>query len=696
MNKKVLVYAMISIVTSGFLYGASEEYSLDSVTVSANKIEEKIQDVPQSITVIDEAALEDKEIKSVADVIKEVPNLSSSYNTYAEDVNFRGINSSTFTNNNPVVLYIDGIPQSDRLGYDASLVNVDHIEVLRGPQSTLYGKDAIGGVINIVTKKPTNEWKGSVGAEYGTDNYMLGTFNINGPLVNDVLFLGFNIKASHDDGWITNHEEGMDENANEKNERRLGASLLYKPSDRLSVRLNLSSDYFKNGWLDGAFTDSGNWSSVTRDDAKNVRYEVDTYTKTESDAQALNLTYAFDTMDFTSVTTHKKVTLDGQYDFGWSANALYDNLYQFQNSSVETTSQELRLSSNTKEGIRWIGGLYAERSEYENPRYGMQYPGYYYGTSYNWDLDDVSKTTTDTQAIFGQAIIPFADKYELTLGARYQHINKDILSNMYMNPVGMLHGTPVYTIDAEHDWNALLPKAALNYKINDTWSTFASISKGYMPGGYNYWSSSSVEAENRFDPQTSMDYEIGTKASFDKLYFAATLFYMDIKDIQVYNYDSSTGMITTSNAGKAHSYGAEFEFNYLMSEQWVLDGSLGLMKAVYDEYTESAYEGHKIEKTPSRTAKIGLQYNHPQGYYARLDIRNQGTTYFNAANTFKEGSYTVGDIKLGRRFSNWDIYTYMKNMTDEEYFTTVQDQGVGQIVTFGASRTVGVGFKYTF
>ncbi|KHG34002.1 TonB-dependent siderophore receptor [Sulfurospirillum sp. MES] len=696
MNKKVLVYAMISIVTSGFLYGASEEYSLDSVTVSANKIEEKIQDVPQSITVIDEAALEDKEIKSVADVIKEVPNLSSSYNTYAEDVNFRGINSSTFTNNNPVVLYIDGIPQSDRLGYDASLVNVDHIEVLRGPQSTLYGKDAIGGVINIVTKKPTNEWKGSVGAEYGTDNYMLGTFNINGPLVNDVLFLGFNIKASHDDGWITNHEEGMDENANEKNERRLGASLLYKPSDRLSVRLNLSSDYFKNGWLDGAFTDSGNWSSVTRDDAKNVRYEVDTYTKTESDAQALNLTYAFDTMDFTSVTTHKKVTLDGQYDFGWSANALYDNLYQFQNSSVETTSQELRLSSNTKEGIRWIGGLYAERSEYENPRYGMQYPGYYYGTSYNWDLDDVSKTTTDTQAIFGQAIIPFADKYELTLGARYQHINKDILSNMYMNPVGMLHGTQVYTIDAEHDWNALLPKAALNYKINDTWSTFASISKGYMPGGYNYWSSSSVEAENRFDPQTSMDYEIGTKASFDKLYFAATLFYMDIKDIQVYNYDSSTGMITTSNAGKAHSYGAEFEFNYLMSEQWVLDGSLGLMKAVYDEYTESAYEGHKIEKTPSRTAKIGLQYNHPQGYYARLDIRNQGTTYFNAANTFKEGSYTVGDIKLGRRFSNWDIYTYMKNMTDEEYFTTVQDQGVGQIVTFGASRTVGVGFKYTF
>lgn len=696
MNKNIIVFAMVSMVVSSLLYGGEGEYSLESVTVSANKIEENILDVPQSITVIDESLLQDKGIKSVGDVIKEIPNLSSSY-LFGEDINFRGINASTFTNNNPIVLYIDGIPQSGQVGFDASLVNVERIEVLRGPQSTLYGKDAIGGIINIVTKKPSNEWKGSVGSEYATNNYMLGTFNINGPLVNDVLYMGFNVKASHDDGWITNHESGMEDNANEKNERRLGVSLLYKPLDRLSMRLNVSSDYYKNNWIDGEFVPTGKSPyTANRDNAKNVNYEVDTYSKTESDAQALNITYNFDVIDLTSVTTHKKVTLDGKYDFGWNNTPAYDNLYQFQKSITEVTSQELRLSSNTKEGIRWIGGLYAERNTYKNPRYGMQYPNALTGYGFDADMDDVSKTITDTQALFAQAIMPFADKYELTMGARYQHINKDFISNMYMNPVGTTGGIPVISLDADHDWSALLPKIALSYKVSDIWSTFASISKGYMPGGYNYWTSSSIESENRFGPQTSIDYEVGTKASFDKLYLAMSLFYMDIKDIHIYSFNAGTGMIVASNGGNAHSYGAELEFNYLINEAWILDGAFGIVEAKYDEYTSGANNGNKIEKTPSHTAKIGIQYNHPQGYYARFDVRNQGLTYFNATNSFKEGSYTVGDVKLGRHFSSWDIYTYVKNVTDKEYIASISEQGTGNIVGFGPSRVIGIGAKYTF
>ena len=222
---------------------------LGTVTVTANKMEEDIKDVPQSITVIDEYVLEEKGIKNVADVINEVPNMALSHN-HGNQVNFRGLNASMFTNNNPVVIYIDGVPLSDRYEFDASLANVKRIEVLRGPQGTLYGKDAIGGVINIVTKDPGNALQGKAGAEYGSFNFMRGVFNGSGPLIKDSLYLDINGQYQRDDGWIENTHDGMDEDANEKEDRRIGGYLLCTPTDPVTR----PTDPFKRlcpGLLDG-------------------------------------------------------------------------------------------------------------------------------------------------------------------------------------------------------------------------------------------------------------------------------------------------------------------------------------------------------------------------------------------------------------------------------------------------------------
>jgi len=149
----------------------SETTRLNEIKVSANKMEENIKDVPQSVSVINENSIEESSIKSVPEIIEKIPNLSSTH-MYSEMVNFRGINTSIFTNNNPVVIYIDGIPHSSVYAFNVSLQNAQQVEVLRGPQGALYGKDSIGGVINIITKKPKNELNGFIGAEYGTDNFM--------------------------------------------------------------------------------------------------------------------------------------------------------------------------------------------------------------------------------------------------------------------------------------------------------------------------------------------------------------------------------------------------------------------------------------------------------------------------------------------------------------------------------------------
>lgn len=221
MKKVNLVkYITCSLIVSSTLY-ANQNVTLDEVMVSANKVEESISDVPQSITVITNEELEEKGIKKVFDVVKEVPNMNIRGNTgMGTNLSFRGLNSSMFTNNNPVVIYVDGVPYYDRYDFDPSLVNVEQIEILRGPQGTLYGKDAIGAVINIITKTPENEWRGAIGAEYGNYNYMRTTLNASGALIKDKLFAGINGSFKSDDGWITNHHEGMNKNANKKQDRK--------------------------------------------------------------------------------------------------------------------------------------------------------------------------------------------------------------------------------------------------------------------------------------------------------------------------------------------------------------------------------------------------------------------------------------------------------------------------------------------
>ncbi len=686
---------LLLLATLPFQAAAAEQTTeLDTITVTANKMEENIEDIPQSVSVIDAATIENKGIQNISDVVKEIPNLSSSF-LYSEDINFRGINSSILTNNNPVVLYIDGIPQSNRFAYDASLVNVERVEVLRGPQGTLYGKDAIGGVINVITKTPTNVCEGSVGIEYGSNNAMLGTLAANGPVVKDILFFGLNGRFAQDDGWVTNHYPGMDEDANGTSENTFGLNLLYTPTDRLSVRLILNSDYQKNDWVGGMLIPYGaDPNSYSREDAEDVEFDQPTFTRTQSNAQALNIKYTFDAVILESVTTNKRVDIEADYDLDYGNDPLYADLIQFQYSTIDTRSQELRLSSKDKGGIRWVGGLYYENDVYTNDRYGAQYPGMFTGTPFDVDMDDVSETTSNTMAVFGQVMMPFADRWELTLGGRYQSIDKEIDSDFYYLPIGM-SGPPYNSYHGDHTWTIFLPKAALSYHLGDNTTVYASVSAGYLPGGFNHWAQQGGEEENRFDPQTSVDYEIGIKSTMNRLYIAANLFYMDIKDIHVYEYDL-TGMMRTSNAAGAHSLGAELEFTYLLTDRWDLSGALGLVQAEYDEYSDAVSDGNTIEKTPAYTARLGIQYTDPQGLYARCDLRSQGRTYYNAANSVNGESYYTADAKIGYKLDRWDMYTFVKNITDESYIAGVSEVGVGNVVSFGDPRTFGVGLRYTF
>lgn len=710
MNKKTrtrfklrALAAAIPLIPLAGAHAADEQArSLSSVTVTANKIEQDFQSVPQAITVIDGATLEEKGITRVADLIHEIPNMSANKFGHGTSASFRGINNSMFTNNNPVVVYIDGVPYSNRYDFDPSLANVERVEVLRGPQGSLYGKDAIGGVINIVTKKPGDEWRGAVGVELAEDDGRFVTFNTSGTLAKDVLFAGINGQYKSDDGWIENTWPGMKKDAAAEHSGKLGAFFLWTPTRDLDARLSFSQDRYTSRWYEGAIAAPGGTpiGSFSRRAAEKASFDVAPKERGDTDAQSLNLTWRLGAVTLDAVTAHKTFSLDGVYDADFMANPLYAGLIQFNQTETENWSQEIRLSSSATEGLRWVAGLYFEKEEYKQGPYGMQFPNFdpatftYLG---NFEMNADSVTDTSTRALFGQVIYPFG-KAELTLGGRWQTIKKDFEVDTYYQPVGMAWPA-MYSLTDKKTWNAFLPKAALSYALNQNWTAYASYSKGYMPGGYNYFSSGGAVADNRFKPQISDNYEIGIKGRSGDFTLAANLFHMDIEDIHIYK--AQGALYTTSNAKKAHSTGAELELTWLPAKNWELSGALGLIRAKYDDYDAGThdFDGKTIENTPSRTLRLSAAYLAPGGGYARIDVRNQGRVFFydDAAKGFaREKGYTTVDLKAGYRFADWDVYAFVRNLTDEEYLTGFMSSAAATMASFGAPRRVGVGVRYQF
>lgn len=677
-----------------------------SLKVVANKIEEDIGDVPQSITVIDSFEIEDKGIQNISDIVREVPNMNFS-SGHGNQVSFRGLTPSVFTNNNPVVIYIDGVPTSDTYAFEASLANAERVEILRGPQGALYGKDAIGAVINIVTKDPQIDWNGSVTAEVGSHKRQFGSFNANGALTQDLMFAGINGQLETNDGWIDNTYQGREGDANTRDVKRYGGYLLLKPSSNLSARLSIAHESKDDGWWDGYGQPGGtDFTSFNRDDAEQTKFDVVQNEETTMDSQSLNVAYDADNFNVQATTTHKVFKLDGIYDADYGVDPAFAGLTQFNTAETESISQELRFASHNSTGFRWVAGLYLYSEERLQAPYGQEFPNYYDSTgdgtpdafAGNYRMNAESDTDSKTMAAFGQLIFPIMARTELTLGGRYQRIEKDIDLRMYYLPVGQ-QGEAYFNYQDDRSWNEFLPKVALSHKLSDQWTAYASYSKGYMPGGFNYFATSGGTYENSFEPQTSDNQEIGVKGQIDDISIAASLFYMDIEDIHVYKAIGTTYL--TDNAEKATSKGAELEVSWFATDTVQLSAAVGYTDAKYDRYNNGSvsFDGERVAETPNYTVKLGVAYEGQNNWYGRADLYNQGSLYYYddaQKKLVKRDSYSTIDVRGGYRLDDWNFYGFVKNLTDEKYATSFTSSSMVSIATFGSPRTFGLGASHSY
>ena len=675
-----------------------QSVNLGEVEVTANKISENLKDVPQSISVVSDTELQEREVKNVEELVKTMPNITGVGGMY-EGISTRGLNPSIYTSSNPVTVYVGGVAQSNKDAAYIPVTNIDHVEVLRGPSSAIYGKDSIGGIINIVLKEPTNEWSGSVGAEYGSHKYMLGLFETSGALIDDKLFLGLNGSASKEDGWIINDLNG--DKANDKKNYNFGLNLKIVPTDRFTIKIYGDLFHRQDDSLDELFIPKSRFGNISKSEAKHINLETPARVKQASSSGALDLKYEFDKFDATSATTFRRAKKDGLYDEDFGSKITYLDpdhygLITFLNSKNDTFSEELRFSSVGEQSFKWVGGLY-----YENEKQVFGPIGDQYGDGGRTIVEDwPSVNRAQTASVFGQIIYPITSKFDATLGGRYQQIRKHTKVDYFSYELGHNPGAPAFSMDEKATFRTFLPKIALGYDITDELNIYAMYSKGYLAGGFNFYTTGGSREDNKFDAQTSDDYEIGVKGSYESFRFSTALFYMDIKGTHIFYTDpNNPNIYSTANADKSKSMGVEFEGVAKASKELDINLAASLLKTKYGDYINkdgTNNKGNKIEKNPEYKLSLGASYYAPMGIYTRLDGNMIGKTYFDAQNKLAQKSYFTADAKVGYLKDGFDVYFYVKNLTDREYFSHIRDRASNVLVTYGKGRTLGVGVRYSF
>ncbi len=671
---------------------SSKALSIGKITVTADKRKENIQEVPSAITALTETNIEDADIENVNDLVKFIPNMfsGSSMQGYGE-INFRGISLSQFTGKNPVVIFIDGIAQDHYSNYVVDMTNLERVEVLRGSQGTLYGKNAIGGVINIFSKKPGNDFETKITTQAGgNETYRIKAF-ANGPIVKDKFFFGLSGNYYQTDGYMKNdHPDGG--HFDDEESLSLKSSLRWIPSEKMEVNFHAG---MSQRWDGSGVQIAANSGEVEYHAHKNP----DDKSEPTSSNTALNIGYEGNNFDFTSISTYSYNEMDAWMDQCYIKDtrpvAICD-------SDNRIFSQEFRIQSpDKKQGIKWLGGIYYSDDDLEYTDNAMLYDTkawFGHDVKYNW-ADNIKE---NTMAAFGQMTFPLPGRFAFTAGLRYERVNKemDYRYELTRTDTGailpedpFMPGSPtLITYNIDDNWDAFLPKGVLSWTINKDAMIYASVTKGYLAGGFNLCEN--IKERAKFDEQSSIDYELGAKTSWldNRLIFNANLFYMDIKDMHVY-YAPDPVTYLTSNAGKAHSQGVEVEVKARPVRGLDIIAGFGLVDAEYDKYTNSAGKdcsGKTLVRTPDYTLNLALQYRHSTGFFSRIDMQGYGQNYFDDANTVSQKAYEIYNAKIGYEGSNWDIYLYGKNLFDKEYFSFGRTNAVGLIANVGEPQTFGI------
>ena len=666
---------MVFLVVSPTFAEEKDAAVLETMIVTAQKKEENVQDVPGSVSVLGDLQIEDAGIDSLDDVHLYVPNFATySMGAVGGYYSIRG-QSNLINASEAVGIYIDDVPASiSSWAKFSDIYETERIEVLRGPQGNLYGLNAAGGVVNIITRKPGNISRANAVMEYGNYESQAYQAMVSGPVVKDNLFVGLAGKYNRRDSYI--EEAGTD--THEEGRLSSRAQLRWTPGDRTEILLTAASENYAS--------DYGEWVRMDDDPFKIENMGLDEDVDVSGDIYSMTIRYHAPWFDLTAVTA----AVSGDYDsiVGKDYTSGGDNLkYMVAGQESRKGLQEIRLASNAeKQNLQWLlGGFYLDAEEDSDNSVFNDTGGAGAPTGVYAENKSQSTIGTQTFSLFGQAGYTFFDRLTATAGLRY---DRDECETDFEHDN---NGTLISDYEASASWDAYSPKFMIDYRINDSAMTYASAAKGYKAGGFSSHTGDTPEAA-MFEPEYSWSYEAGVKTDWLGNRIIANLcgFYTMVADIQIMYTDPASWQMSYKNAAEARLWGIELETLLRPLTGLQITGSFGLLESEFTEHETQAYVGNHVPLAPAYQAGLSAQYLSPWGLFLRAEGIWTGKSYFGEDNLYSQDDYVIVNAKAGFQIDTYGIFFYMKNAFDKTYYTFANSRGGVDKGILGAPRTFGI------
>jgi iron complex outermembrane receptor protein len=648
---------------------------LEEVIVTAQKREQNLMDVPVSVTAIGGALVTEGGITQMQDVAFQTPNFSKTeFNVGQPQYFIRGIgNTNDSAASDPAVAnFLDEVYMGRTGGSATDLYDLDRIEVLRGPQGTLFGKNVVGGAVSIHTRKPVNDFEASLSGTVGNYDLTVLKGMVNVPMGDTVA--GRLVFSKRDrEGYVDNVLDG--EEYQEQDNLSVRGALKFDPTDNLTILW--TADYsdddvggncrsVNNLELNDPIGISATYEPViaatTKGDLFKCASSVEPYQEREVMGTLLRLDWRLDSMTFTSLTAYREMDYDHLEDLaampvGETAFNLIDTVQE----DSEQISQEFRLASNGNEHLNWVVGLFYMEEEVDRFEQfvGQFGPPLTPGASslLDGDIGFGQDAETTSYAVFGQIDWAFNDQWSISLGARYSYDEKEISANMVnfedptfdTNVLAAVIGVPPAVIEAifapeeavvlgipangpgnlaifaetgdvsvlnfpyeasdKDDWSEPTYSASVNWNYNDDGLLYFTYSEGFKSGSYTSAANTAADAILALDPEQATNYELGWKTEFWDNRVRFSASVFDMEYDDIQVYSLVGSLLVGANAD-ATTQGAELEVTALATENWTITANYAYLDAEYDTFVDGIrdFSGNQMPRAPEDTAYIRSSY----------------------------------------------------------------------------------------